>query len=162
MQVLTDCYDQHMNQAHRQFPCKPLNYDAIEADLVSQLADVNGFESVSIHSPFSLAKGPITPDHIVYMKALSFDGVVTRRNLEKFTEKNGYFPKVIKSPTAIYILGKSSRDAMLALEILQDATQVMLLAQTFGGIDYMTDRATAFIENWEVESYRRKQALKQD
>ena len=159
MQTLTDCYDQDMNQAHRQFSCKPLDYDATEADLVSQLGDVNGFSFVSVHSPFPLAKGPITPDHIVYMKALLFEGVVTQENLECFVDVNGYFPKIIISPIAIYVLGQSSRDAMLALEIVQDASQIMQLARTFGSIDYMTERATHFIENWEVEAYRRRQAL---
>lgn len=33
----------------------------------------------------------------------------------------------------------------------------MRLAETFGGINYMTDAHREFIENWEVESYRQKQ-----
>ena len=36
--------------------------------------------------------------------------------------------------------------------------QVMQLAEAFGGIDYMSDRAREFIENWEVESYRQSVA----
>ena len=36
--------------------------------------------------------------------------------------------------------------------------QVMQLAEAFGGIDYMTDRAYEFIENWEVEYYRQSVA----
>jgi hypothetical protein len=31
---------------------------------------------------------------------------------------------------------------------------VMKLSQAFGGLEYMSDRAREFIENWEVESYR--------
>ena len=42
----------------------------------------------------------------------------------------------------------------VALELALDGAQVMQLAAAFGGIDYMTDRAREFIENWEVESYR--------
>jgi hypothetical protein len=34
----------------------------------------------------------------------------------------------------------------------------MKLSKAFGGIEYMTDRAREFIENWEVESYREKVA----
>jgi len=45
-----------------------------------------------------------------------------------------------------------------ALEFAQDGAQVMQLAEVFGGIDYMTDRAREFSENWEVESYRRSVA----
>ncbi|SVB75886.1 uncharacterized protein METZ01_LOCUS228740, partial [marine metagenome] len=48
--------------------------------------------------------------------------------------------------------------AELALELAQDGAQVMQLAGAFGGIDYMTDRAREFIENWEVESYRQSVA----
>ena len=31
-------------------------------------------------------------------------------------------------------------------------------SQAFGSVEYMTDRAREFIENWEVESYREKVA----
>jgi hypothetical protein len=52
---------------------------------------------------------------------------------------------------------ESQQAAILALELAQDGSLVEKLAQAFGGIDYMTDRALEFIENWEVESYRKKQ-----
>ena len=40
----------------------------------------------------------------------------------------------------------------------QDGAQVLKLSQAFGGVEYMSDRAREFIENWEVESYREKVA----
>ncbi|RKX38711.1 MAG: class II aldolase, partial [Verrucomicrobia bacterium] len=42
-------------------------------------------------------------------------------------------------------------------ELSQDGALVMRLANTFGGVNYMTDSQRGFIENWEVESYRAKQ-----
>ncbi|MBI9020035.1 MAG: hypothetical protein JEZ10_02105 [Verrucomicrobia bacterium] len=40
----------------------------------------------------------------------------------------------------------------------QDGALVMKLADAFGGVEYMPDGAREYIENWEVESYRQKQA----
>jgi hypothetical protein len=39
----------------------------------------------------------------------------------------------------------------------QDGALIKQLAQAFGGVEYMTERARLFIENWEVESYHSKQ-----
>jgi rhamnose utilization protein RhaD (predicted bifunctional aldolase and dehydrogenase) len=49
------------------------------------------------------------------------------------------------------------KQASLALELAKDGALVCQLAKAFGGIQFMTDRARLFIENWEVESYRQKQ-----
>ena len=55
-------------------------------------------------------------------------------------------------------IGTSRNNVKPALEFAQDGAQVMQLAEVFGGIDYMTDRAREFNENWEVESYRQSVA----
>jgi hypothetical protein len=34
----------------------------------------------------------------------------------------------------------------------------MKRSHAFGGLEYMSDRAREFIENWEVESYRQSVA----
>ena len=60
----------------------------------------------------------------------------------------------------IYGLGVTEKNAGLALLFAQDGAQVMKLSHAFGGIDYMTDGAREFIENWEVESYRQKLPVK--
>ena len=54
----------------------------------------------------------------------------------------------------VYGLGVTEKNAGLALLFAQDAAQVMKLSHAFGGLEYMSDRAREFIENWEVESYR--------
>lgn len=158
MGTLKTCYDNDANFAYQRLPIEPLDFNADEADLVNALAAENGFGTVSVHSPFPLPAGPISPDHIVYMKAYPYEGEVTREALQAFVDTRDYFPKVIGGAGAVYVLGTSQKDVMLTTEIVLDASQIMGLAPTFGGIDLMTERAMLFIENWEVEAYRRKQA----
>ncbi len=106
---------------------------------------------------FGYAPGPITPDHLVYSKAYPFVRPVTDEDAEIYRQERGYVPKVVVAGDRIYGLGKSQKNADLALELAQDGALVMQLAGAFGGINYMTDSQREFIENWEVESYRAKQ-----
>jgi len=48
------------------------------------------------------------------------------------------------------------KNGALALELAQDSALVAQLAAAFGGIKYMTETESTFIDKWEVESYRRK------
>ncbi|MEI8206329.1 MAG: class II aldolase/adducin family protein [Kiritimatiellales bacterium] len=107
---------------------------------------------------FSVAPGPITPDHLVYAKAFPFAGALTAETVAKYKARRGYAPKVILAGGRVYGVGTSQKNADLALELAQDGALVMKLADAFGGIEYMTDAAREFIENWEVESYRQSQA----
>jgi rhamnose utilization protein RhaD (predicted bifunctional aldolase and dehydrogenase) len=106
---------------------------------------------------FAVAPGPITPDHLVYAKAFPFTGELTPDAVQQYKEIRGYAPKVIVSGDRVYGIGTSRKNADLALELAQDGSLVIQLAEAFGGIEYMTDTAREFIENWEVESYRQKQ-----
>ena len=72
--------------------------------------------------------------------------------------KHGFAPKVVIHGNRIYGLGKTEKNASLSLLFAQDGAQVLKLSQAFGSVEYMTDRAREFIENWEVESYREKVA----
>jgi len=58
----------------------------------------------------------------------------------------------------VYGLGTTEKNARLALEFAMDGAQVLQLSQAFGGVEYMSDAAREFIENWEVESYRQSVA----
>jgi rhamnose utilization protein RhaD (predicted bifunctional aldolase and dehydrogenase) len=106
---------------------------------------------------FDTAPGPISPDHIVYSKSWPFIGQPTVEAIAAFKNKHGYVPQVIAFGDAVFGVASGPKAARLALELAQDGALVEKLAQAFGGIDYMTDRARQFIENWEVESYRKKQ-----
>jgi len=106
---------------------------------------------------FPAAQGPISPDHIVYSKSYPFIGQPTKEAVAAFVQHRGYEPAVVITKDAVYGLGSSPKSAQLALELAIDGAQVIHYANAFGGIQFMTDEARAFIENWEVESYRKKQ-----
>lgn len=106
---------------------------------------------------FDYAIGPISPDHIVYSKSYPFVGGPTLEGIADFKSKHGYLPQVIVFRDAVFGVSENEKSAQLALELAQDGAMVQKLTQAFGGIDYMTDGAREFIENWEVESYRQKQ-----
>lgn len=106
---------------------------------------------------FALPKGPITPDHIVYAKSYYLTAEPTAEAIEWFQEKFRYVPHVIAFDRMVFGVGSTQKKADLALELAIDGALVKQLAEAFGGIDYMTDLAREFIENWEVESYRSKQ-----
>jgi rhamnose utilization protein RhaD (predicted bifunctional aldolase and dehydrogenase) len=107
---------------------------------------------------FAVAPGPITPDHLVYAKAFPFAGTLTAESVGRYKAERGYAPKVVIAGRRVYGVGTSQKNADLALELAQDGALVLKLTEAFGGVEYMTDAAREFIENWEVESYRQKQA----
>jgi len=106
---------------------------------------------------FAYAMEPITPDHMVYSKAFPFSRSLTEKYVQAYKDEYGYAPKVVVLGDRIYGIGRSLKNAELALELAQDGALVMQLSEAFGGINYMTTLQRRFIENWEVESYRAKQ-----
>ncbi len=105
---------------------------------------------------FTPALGPLTPDHIVYAKSYPYVGDLTEDDLRAFVAKHGYAPRVVVTGDVVYGLGRSTKAAELALAFARDAARIVGLAEAFGGVQWMTDAAREFIENWEVESYRSK------
>jgi len=135
-----------------------LTVDEAEAapEVEEQIQQVFGADARHIVSSvlFTYVPGPITPDHLVYARAFPFTDELTEEAAENYKSKHGFAPKVVIGTNCVYGIGTTPNNAELALELAQDGGQVMQLAEAFGGIDYMTDRAREFIENWEVESYR--------
>ena len=135
-----------------------LTVDEAEAapEVEEQIQQVFGADARHIVSSvlFTYVPGPITPDHLVYARAFPFTDELTEEAAENYKSKHGFAPKVVIGTHCVYGIGTTPNNAELALELAQDGGQVMQLAEAFGGIDYMTDRAREFIENWEVESYR--------
>lgn len=114
--------------------------------------------AVAVSGFFDSGSGPISPDHIVYAKSYPFEGVLTADNLRAFKAARGYAPRVVVTDTAVLGVGVNEKAARLALELALDGAVVKRLARVFGGLQYLSDRSREFIENWEVESYRSKQA----
>lgn len=126
----------------------------------AKIKEIFGADAAFIASSgmFAVAPGPITPDHLVYAKAFPFAGTLSAEAAARYKAERGYVPKVVVAGRRVYGIGTSQKNADLALELAQDGAQVIQLAEAFGGIEYMTDAAREFIENWEVESYRQQQA----
>lgn len=104
---------------------------------------------------FEPAEGPLTPDHMVYSRAFPFVGIPTAETVEAFRAQHGYPPKVVVTPNAAYGIGRTEKDARLALDLARDGAVVQQLTRAFGGVHFMDESAREFIENWEVESYRK-------
>jgi rhamnose utilization protein RhaD (predicted bifunctional aldolase and dehydrogenase) len=132
--------------------------DRVEA-VGSRLRELLGAEAavVAYGGAFSAATGPISPDHIVYSKAFPYTGALTGEGIAAFRKRHGYTPLVYVLPEGVFAIGVSQKKADLALELAKDGALILQVAEAFGGVRYMSDRARLFIENWEVESYRQKQ-----
>ena len=127
-----------------------------DSETESKIRQLFGEDAQFIDSSglFECVPGPITPDHLVYARAYPFTDELTQENADNYRAKHGFAPKVVIHGGRVYGIGVTEKNASLALLFAQDGAQVMKLSQAFGGLEYMTDRAREFIENWEVESYR--------
>ncbi|MDG1139616.1 MAG: class II aldolase/adducin family protein [Opitutales bacterium] len=126
----------------------------------SKIQEIFGEDAAFVQSSgfFECVPGPITPDHLVYARAFPFSDELTIENADAYRSEHGFAPKVLIHKDRVYGLGKTEKNAGLALLFAQDGAQVLKLSQAFGSVEYMTDQAREFIENWEVESYREKVA----
>ncbi len=115
--------------------------------------------------------GPLTPDQIVYCK--SFPLVFTpwigelgpetverlRGAVAEHTESTGFAPKVVLVlGLGLFAAGDDFAAADTVRQVYLDAVKVMAAAKRLGGVRHMRRRDREFIDNWEVESYRRQVA----
>ncbi len=137
-----------------------LTEEAVElAGLFGELLGEDGTFTVA-SAPFTVAEGPLTPDHMVYGKAYPYTGDLTVKGVADFRARHGYTPRVLSTSVGVFGVGRTARAAQLALDLARDGAQVLQLTQAFGGVQWMSEPARKFIESWEVESYREKEALK--
>ncbi|MHC4355203.1 MAG: class II aldolase/adducin family protein, partial [Planctomycetota bacterium] len=135
-------------------------HEATVADVTARIQSAVGAAdaaAVSASGMFDYFDGPVTPDHIVYAKAYPLVGRPTPEAVAAYTAARGYPPRVIITDGAVFGVGTGRTRAALALELALDGALVKQLAAAFGGLQYMTQRALDFIDNWEVESYRQQQ-----
>lgn len=111
----------------------------------------------AVSAPFDVAAGPISPDHSVYSKSYPYTGPLTQEAFDAFKARHGYAPRVVSTKVGVFGIGPTPKVAQLALELAQDGALLQQLAVAFGGIQFLSEEARLFIENWEVESYRAKQ-----
>lgn len=115
--------------------------------------------AVASSGPFEVPKGPLSPDHIVYTKSYSYEGEISAENIAAFEKEKGYLPIVVSQKDTVFTSGTSVKTAQTAMAVAKDGALVAQLTKAFGGPNYLADKFRLFIENWEVESYRKKVSL---
>ncbi len=112
--------------------------------------------------------GPLTPDQIVYCKSfpLWFEPAVgataaalveqLRLAIQKHTRKTSSPPHVILvKGLGMFAAGDDFAAAETVRQVYSDVIKVMAGARRLGGLRYMNSGLRKFIEEWEVESYRK-------
>ena len=115
---------------------------------------------------FAGASAPFSPDIIVYCKAHpvfvekteTADDAISefQTKLEQYRGDHGYDPKIILLK-GLGLIGveDNHRSAAIALDIFEDLMKISYYSNNFGGPHFLNDSQIAFIDNWEVENYRR-------
>jgi len=123
------------------------------------------------HDHYRKISLPFTPDIIVYCKAKylyiesagTADAIIERvkSQLERFVKEYGYPPKVILvKDLGLITIEDTSQSAQTVLDIYEDLMKISYQSESFGGPRFLTPDQIAFIDNWEVENYRRNVARK--
>ena len=121
-----------------------------------------------VESKESVAKVlvPFSPDNIVYCKSeyIYIDAPdaasileEAEKKIEEYVARRGHTPKVILVKClGILAVGDNSKGAQIITDVFVDAMKIATYAQNFGGEHGMEGAWISFIDNWEVENYRRK------
>ena len=111
---------------------------------------------------FKKVASPFTPDIIVYCKSHYIwleDTADAEKAIEDYVSKYSHTPKVILiKGIGLVAVGDNAKNAGIITEVFLDAMKVAAGAQAFGGEHPMEPKWIDFIDNWEVENYRRKVA----
>ena len=121
----------------------------------------------SNHQEFHKISLPHTPDMITYCmtRYLFIEQSSTaerildsiRNQLPRFKSEYGYLPKVIIiKDMGVFTADDSYAAAEAVMDVYEDLIKVSHYALQCGGIKFLTPEQAAFIDQWEVESYRRK------
>lgn len=110
---------------------------------------------------------PLTPDIIVYCKtrylyieqSSTADKILDsfKFQLPHFISEYGYSPKIlIIKDMGIFAIAESYASAEACLDVYEDLIRISYYASLCGGIKFLSPEQVAFIDQWEVENYRRK------
>jgi len=118
---------------------------------------------------FSKADTAFSPDDIVYCKAhylfiSPFDNdseqIETAKSLiSGYQNRYGYLPKVlVLEGQGVIAVEENLKSVLNVLEVYLNILKISFLSENFGGPKFMNNAQIEFIDNWEVENYRRKLA----
>lgn len=126
-----------------------------------------GYFSDNAENQAKIAR-PFTPDAIVYCKSNYI--FINEEEPEKalaeaekaipvFREQFGYLPKILLlKGIGLVAVGDNAAQCDIILDVFEDAMKIARIAGSFGGEHPMTQAQIDFIDNWEVENYRRSVA----
>jgi rhamnose utilization protein RhaD (predicted bifunctional aldolase and dehydrogenase) len=102
-----------------------------------------------------------SPDNIVYCKAHYLFTQPEQKTLisayRNFEKEFGYPPKVIALENAgIICIEENEKSVDTVYEVFLDMMKISYYSECFGGPNFMTPEQIKFIDNWEVENYRRQ------
>jgi rhamnose utilization protein RhaD (predicted bifunctional aldolase and dehydrogenase)/NAD(P)-dependent dehydrogenase (short-subunit alcohol dehydrogenase family) len=109
---------------------------------------------------------PFTPDGIVFcgvrpLVVEKFDRPREalkdfRQKLDAYRNKHGYDPKIILiKGLGVVAHGDNIYAANVAIDVFEDILKIAHYSSNFGGPNHMEPEHVKFIEEWEVESYRK-------
>jgi len=121
------------------------------------------------HTSFLKTATSFTPDDIVYCKAhYLFLPAFKDRNeqlesakklIDSYFNSYGYLPKVlVLEGHGVIAVEDSLKSVLNVLEVYSNILNISFLSENFGGPKFMSSSQIEFIDNWEVENYRRKMA----
>ncbi len=127
----------------------------VSEDIMALSASKEAFEPVA-HS--------FTPDHIVYCKTEPIYLDDADRLEEKFADyekSHGFKAKIVMiKDLGLFACGDSEKNAETAAMVFEDAIDIAVYSESFGGALPLEEYLVDFIANWEVESYRAKVSSK--
>ena len=122
---------------------------------------------ISTERSFLNVSIPFTPDHIVYCKSkyVYLESLQSQSKLSDtindFHSQNGYLPKVVAiGDLGLFTVEENQKSANTVFEVFYDMMKISRLSEFYDGPKFMTPEQIKFIDNWEVENYRRKMAAK--
>ncbi len=109
---------------------------------------------------------PFTPDGIVFCGSRPLivekgkDSATTLENFRKslgtFRSLSGYEPKIVViRGLGVFAPGDNIQAADITLDVFEDILKIAHYSWNFGGPNFMNKPDVKFIEEWEVESYRK-------
>ncbi len=108
---------------------------------------------------FGKVKIPFTPDNIVYCKSNYLfikDTSEIIFDMINFKHQYDYFPKIVAlEGHGLIAFDENKKSAQIVLDVFVDMMKVSYLTENFGGPRPMSKSQIKFIDNWEVENYRR-------
>lgn len=115
-----------------------------------------------------VAGGALSPDQIVYCKSfpLWFEPIKDeaaretvlrlRQAIEAHIAATRFSPLVVLiKNVGMFGIGEDVKSAQISVWVYKDAVKIMAGARRLGGIRYLKSDFRTFIEDWEVESYRK-------